>query len=241
MSVAFNKKTRRYERDGKPIPPASIRKMVLATIERAKKRMRGIAAQLVNGTINRPAWFLASRNEVKQMHTALAMVAQGGRAQMNAGSWGRAGQMIRSEINYLRGFERDIANGVRSEVQILADAIKYSDAGYKLYSNMVLTRERELGTGYARRVLDESAAHCEDCPELATEEFVPITEVAEIGASSCGSFCRCDLEYADDMKSVKLVREVDEGPKQINIAYKLKGVESMTDAQVVITVNRPEA
>lgn len=197
MSVAWNKEKHRYERDGKPIPPSSIRKMVLATIERAKERMRGIASQLVNGTINRPAWFLASRNEVKRMHTALAMLAQGGRAQMDAGSWGRAGQMIRSELNYLRGFERDIANELRSEAQILADAIKYSDAGYKLWSNMVLEREKKLGTGFARRILDEGTEHCEDCPALATEEFIPITEVAEIGASSCGSFCHCDIEYAE--------------------------------------------
>lgn len=194
MPVEWDKQKRQYIRNGKPIPPQSVRQLVLDVIEKAKERLSAIATKA--GT-NRAEWFIESREELKRMHMALSMVAQGGRAQMNVRAWGRVGQVIKSEMEYLRGFERDIANGGQSDAEILARAIRYAAAGYKTYQNGVFAREKDAGVGFARRVLDPNAENCEDCPSLATDHFLPITEVAEIGASACGGMCRCELEFME--------------------------------------------
>jgi hypothetical protein len=140
---------------------------------------------------------VSMRDEIRSMHTALAMVAQGGRDQMTNSSWAKVGNVVKTENTYLRGFERDVANGLQSDAQILARAISYAESGYRTYENGVLQREKDAGTGFARRVLDADAENCEDCPGLATEEFLPITEVAEIGDSICQSRCRCQIEYME--------------------------------------------
>lgn len=192
--VEWDKQKRQYIRNGKPIPPASVRQLVLDVIETAKERLSNIAGK---AGANRAEWFIESREELKRMHMALSMVAQGGRAQMDPRAWGRAGQVIKSELEYLRGFERDIANGGLSDAQILARAIQYGESAYKTYQNGVFNRERDAGVGFARRVLDVNAENCEDCPSLATDHFLPITEVAEIGNSSCGGMCRCEVVFAE--------------------------------------------
>lgn len=196
MPTEWDKKARRFIRDGKPVPPESVRRFVVDTVEAAKGRMESIAKGYLDSR-NSAALYTEMLEEIRSMHVALAMVAQGGREQMTNSSWARVGNVIKSERGYLRGFERDVANGKQSDAQILARAIQYAESSYKTYENSVLQREKESGTAYARRVLDSGADHCEDCPSLATEEFLRITEVAEIGDSSCSGRCRCYLEFAE--------------------------------------------
>lgn len=195
MPVNWNPKTRRYVRNGKSIPPDSIRRWVLQTVGQARVRLTTIAEGFVNHR-NTAEWFIKSRGELRAMHTALAMIAQGGRHQMTPKAWGRVGQMIKSEMEYLRQFERDVSKGVVSDAELLARVVNYGEAGYKVYSNMVKQREAEAGM-YARRVLDDPDKSCDDCKAAASEEFVPAHEVKEIGDSQCLSLCRCDVEYAE--------------------------------------------
>jgi hypothetical protein len=146
---------------------------------------------------NTSQWIIDSRSELTKMHTALAMIAQGGREQMDVKSWGRVGQMIRSEAEYLRQFEIDLSKGEVSDAQMLARLIMYGEAGYKTYMGMVKAREAEAGM-YARRILDDSVTeHCDDCISAASGDFVPASEVREIGDSQCSSLCHCDIEYAE--------------------------------------------
>jgi hypothetical protein len=196
MPTIYNPKTRHFERDGKPIRPADVRQWVAETVNSAKARMESIAKGYVEHR-NSAELAVSLREEIRNMHTAMAMVAQGGKDQMTNSAWAKVGNVVKTENAYLRGFERDVANGRQSDAQILARAMMYADSAYKTYENGVLQREKDAGAGYARRVLDDAAEHCEDCPSLATEEFLDITEVAEIGDSTCGGRCRCTIVYAD--------------------------------------------
>lgn len=230
--IIWNPKTRRYVRSGRSLPPDSVRRFVIATVGLARVRLTTIAEAYLRHR-NRAEWFLNTKGELRAMHTALAMIAQGGKLQMEPKSWARAGQMIRSEMDYLRQFERGVANGAVSDAQLLARILNYGDAGRRVYDNMVKRRESDAGM-YARRVLGV-ADHCDECLAESSEDFRPVDDVPDIGSLQCLSLCMCTIEYAESEKALK------HEPKQINIAYKMKGVEGMTDAQVVITVNRPEA
>lgn len=199
MPTEWDKTKRLFIRDGKPIPPATVRQFVVDTVDAAKSRMESIAKGYLEHR-NTAELAVSMREEIRNLHTALAMVAQGGRDQMTNSSWAKVGNVVKTENTFLRGFERDVANGLQSDAQILARAIQYAESGYRTYENGVLQREKDAGTGFARRVLDETAAHCDgdnNCPSLATEEFIPITEMAEIGDSPCGGRCRCTIEFME--------------------------------------------
>lgn len=196
MPTNWNTSKRWYERNGKPIPQERIRQRVLDAVEKAKENLKAIGDSYLDHR-NTAQWIIEARSELTSMHTALAMIAQGGREQMNVRSWGRVGQMVKSEMEYLRKFEIALANGEVSDAQMLARLISYGEAGYKTYSNMVKAREADAGM-YARRVLNGSVKeHCDDCISAASDEFVPASEVREIGDSECGSLCHCDVEYAE--------------------------------------------
>lgn len=76
-------------------------------------------------------------------------------------------------------------------------ASMYSDAAFPTYENSVVSREIDDGVTLGRRVL-EPGDNCEDCIAAATEEFVPLDELPEIGDSVCLSRCRCEFEFQID-------------------------------------------
>lgn len=73
---------------------------------------------------------------------------------------------------------------------------QYSEAAYGTYENSVKAREGEAGAVGVKRVDSGDDAECDDCPLLATDDYVGMDEVTDIGDSSaCGSRCRCWFEF----------------------------------------------
>lgn len=204
--IVWNPKTRRYIRSGRTLPPESVRRFVLETVGLARTRLTTIAENYIDHR-NVAQWFTGTKAELRAMHTALGMIAQGGKNNMTQKSWGRVGKMVRTEFDYLREFERGIANGAVSDAQLLARVLAYGEAGRKVYENMVKAREAEAGM-YARRVL-MPGLNCDDCIEAASDDFVPADEVLEIGASTCGVFCNCLLEFAETESGAAQVEEAE--------------------------------
>lgn len=205
--ITWNPKTRRYVRSGRTLPPESVRRFVLETVGLARVRLTTIAENYVNHR-NVAQWFTTTKGELRAMHTALGMIAQGGKNQMTPKSWGKVGQMVRSEMDYLRQFERGIANGAVSDAQLLARVLGYGDAGWKVYSNMVKAREAEAGM-FARRVTSGGPNTCDDCIAAELEGWVPAADVREIGDSQCVSSCLCDIEYAESEGAAAQVEEAE--------------------------------
>jgi hypothetical protein len=193
----FNPKTRRYSSGGKTVPPETLRAWVSEVMERTRDEMRTVTQSYNEGSINRAAWTIAMRSLISRSHGSLAMLAQGGKNAMDEKSWGRAGQRIKSESEYLRGFERDIANGkAGSGAQILARAQLYANALHGTYEGAVIAREKTAGATRVLRVLGEpKTEHCSDCPGLAGE--YDIDKVPQIGDSECQSACNCYFESVE--------------------------------------------
>lgn len=73
----------------------------------------------------------------------------------------------------------------------------YPESIYGTYENSVKSREVDSGAVGVRRVCLEDPASCEDCPALATEEYVSMEEITDIGdGSACLSNCRCEFEFS---------------------------------------------
>lgn len=155
--------------------------------------MKRIAKLFTEGRINRPAFTIQMREEIVRAHSAMTMLANGGKRAMTERSWGRAGQKIRSEMDFLRGFERDLANDRAGSIaQIQARAEQYSNGLWSTYQNAVQAREKDAGVRKIERVLGSAAEHCADCPSLAG--VYDIDKVPPLGQQACNGACRCYLQ-----------------------------------------------
>ena len=192
-SFTFDKKRRTYFKDGRPVPPETLRAWAAEVTEAARSEMKRATERLIAGEINRPAWAVEMRQLISRSHSALWMLAQGGKEAMDAAKWGAVGQRVKAQADFLRGFERDLANErAGSGAQVLARAQLYANPLHATYQAAVVGREREAGVRRVARVLGESpSGHCDDCPVLAGE--YDIDEVPEIGASACGASCNCEV------------------------------------------------
>lgn len=169
---------------------------VQTAVSNAKEEARGVAQKLVDGTINRAEFELEIRDLIKNHHRAVHVIANGGKDQMAATLWGKAGNVIKEQYEYLTAFVNGIDNGeVQLSPALVNRATMYMDALFASYSNAVHDREVTAGVTFARRILDPAADHCSDCVNWASNEFKPIDEVQPIGSSSCLVRCRCRIEY----------------------------------------------
>lgn len=194
MAFTFDKQKRLYFKDGRPVKAEVLRSWVSEVMERTRGEMESVTKQFLEGSINRAAWTLEMKGLVGRSHSALWMLAQGGRNAMDESAWGSVGQRIKVQLgNHLRGFERDFANDrIASDEQAIARARLYANPLHQTYQAAVLAREKASGASKVLRVLGSPATgHCGDCPDLAGE--YDIDDVPEIGASECGPACNCEI------------------------------------------------
>lgn len=189
----FNKRTRTYSRDGRPVKSETLRLWVSEILEGARGQMKEVTEEFTAGTINRAAWTLQMRQLISRSHGAMWMLAQGGKDAMDSKAWGAAGQKIRSEADFLRGFERAIANGeAGTDAQVVARAQLYANGLHASYQAAVVARERAAGAKRVLRVLGTpQTEHCNDCESLAGE--YDIESVPQIGDTECGPACLCEI------------------------------------------------
>lgn len=72
----------------------------------------------------------------------------------------------------------------------------YADAAYATYENNVSGRESDAGAMGVRRVSEEDDDSCEECPDLAVDDYVLFEEIRDIGDTPCGGRCRCFFEFS---------------------------------------------
>ena len=267
--MRFDPIDRRYEDDnGRPIPPATIRKEIDEWVKVEQKEVEREATKLLAGAITVAALFDFLADKIRAWHSIAGVIAYGGEAQMNPERWARVNEKIQSEIQYLENFQQealasfeaaeriaqevarevDAPSGLESVIEervaealrdaapstalavaagiaaaVIADSIgtkpeivlpesidtqgliggtisaraqQYPNAFYGTYENNVAAREWDYGAIGVRRASLDDESSCEECPELASEEYVSFDEIRDIGDSICGSRCRCWLEFS---------------------------------------------
>jgi len=167
-----------------------------AMMDASAVNMNALTQSLIDGGISLADWQQAMMDEIKITHVASAALSNGGWDQMTQSDWGATGQLIREQYDYLRNYAGEIANGTQAlDGRALVRSDLYADAANGTYWEINKRSMIEDGYDEGRRVLEPGADHCDDCEEYASEGWMPIDDIPEIGNSQCLTRCRCEIEY----------------------------------------------
>ena len=181
---------------GKFVSSASVHDALETVMDASAIRMNNLTQSLIDGEISLASWQSSMMEQIKITHISSAALSQGGWAQMTQSDWSTTGQLIRQQYDYLRNYAADIASGEQAlDGRALVRSDLYADAANGTFWEM--DKRGHLADGYdeGRRVLEPGADHCDDCEEYASEGWMPIDEIPEIGNSQCMTRCRCEIEY----------------------------------------------
>ncbi len=140
-----------------------------AFIESQKARTNELANQLAKGNITIQQWTLSMREEIKTNHITQYLLAHGGRDTMTQADWGRLGQKIRVQYDYLQKFAADVAAGKLTEGQIAARSRMYVESSSQSF--------------------EQGSAMASGTPELP--------QYPGDGATRCMANCKCYWSIAE--------------------------------------------
>jgi hypothetical protein len=206
--MRFDPKKREYVDDnGRVLSPATVRAEVSDYVAQEKKRVESEAKKFVAGTITATSFFMFMKLRIEAWHRVAGAIAYGGKAQIDTERDARIAAKIKSELEYLAGFKRDVLAALArireakkdedSIDWIIHRALMYADSAYATYENNVMAREFDAGVKMGRRVCPEDDASCEECVAAADTYFSLLEDLPEIGTLQCLNNCRCYVVYAE--------------------------------------------
>lgn len=94
--------------------------------------------------------------------------------------------------------------------QVGSRARMYPESVYATYENSVKDRETGAGAIGVRRVTEEDKDVCDPCEQAATDEYVGMDEITDIGTDCEGmSNCRCHYEFSYlNVEPLEIDREI---------------------------------
>jgi hypothetical protein len=205
--IIWNRVDLSYLMNGRPLPQVLVKAAADMACGEIRGRIRVLSDRLQGGAITLDEWYAAMQENTKFLHAAEIALARGGWGEMRERDWQRASEKaleqwegVPGKFPGLRAFAEDISKGrYGSDVSRPSFNIRaqmYADAGHGTYENERTMIHQESGYNYATRVAG-AVDHCPTC--LAEDDKKrPIEDVVEIGASECGSRCRCAIIYSRD-------------------------------------------
>lgn len=208
--MRWNPETRRYVNDrGRTLSSREVRKEVERYVEEEERKAETEAHKLRIGLIAATAFFLYMETRIEAWHKVAGAIAYGGQTQMDQERWARIERIVESEKAYLAGFAGEVAAATELTEAVENRAGMYANAAYSTYENQVRERERDAGVILGRRVCEEDGESCDECIEAATEEYMPLDELSDIGSLQCLNNCRCSIEFSyEGVEPVQIDREV---------------------------------
>lgn len=201
---------RRYRGpDGKPISRRQIKAVIDKLTEHVRRDAGRIASRFDAGSITAAEFASQMRELLKAGHIVAASVGRGGRALMTASDWGRVGRKIAWQNGYLAKFERKLTTGTLSKANTLNRARAYTNSIYISYAQTFQESQAEIFEPDADKVITDqnmlcrliqnSEEGCAECSADADEGWMPVADMAELGSRICGDFCRCEIEFEDEL------------------------------------------
>lgn len=156
---------------------------------------KALAEALRGRQVNLADWEVAMRRHVKNTHLNAIAMERGGWANMRPQDYGRAGQIIREQYGYLRGFAGDVASGKqRLDGTLGVRAKLYSQAARNSYY-----RSKAVNmTGKVTHQMSVRSARdsCWQCVELDRKVFrIDDSSFPLPGRRVCNHNCQCHLSY----------------------------------------------
>lgn len=214
--MRWDEKRRRYvDARGRVLTPRQVRKQVEEYVAEEEDKAEQEAEKLLAGLITATAFFLFMEHKVEAWHKVTGAIAYGGRAQMDAERWERIEKIVEREKSFLVAFRDEVAKSVELTEGVVNRAGMYPNAAYSTYENQVAKREADNGVLMGRRVCESDGASCDECDAAATEEFIPLEEITDIGSLTCLNNCRCEIEFEQhgiEFSSSDLFPVIDQEP-----------------------------
>ena len=194
---SYDRKAGRYRDErGKFLSKAAVEKLVDGRIGKLEGKLKQFTRMLANGNITLDQWQSSVREAIKAAHIQAAIIGHGGRSGMGSAEYGRVGQRLRLEYDYLQRFAGDLLRGAVSAPMALGRIGLYAQSVRGSYWLGAELREQAQGYSLMRRILDDQAQHCSDCLAFAARGIVPIGSVPLPGQRcACGARCRCSVRY----------------------------------------------
>lgn len=199
-SYTYNPATGNYHgADGHPIPRAAIREAVDDLIAGAQVELTALTERMIGGSLALADWQTQSAAILRALHTAAAVAARGGWAQMDPADWGRLGAATKAQYRYLAGFAGDLAAGRVTQGQARTRIGMYGAAARGTYEAQ--TRVQAKGARQLRRMRNRLgvADHCPGCQAMTALGWVDIDDPRFVlpGQRECKTGCHCTLEYTE--------------------------------------------
>ena len=179
---------------GRFVPAAAVQAAVDRVAETTALRLRGLTAQLVDGTLSLVTWQQGMAAELKAAHLATTAAARGGWAQLSPADFGWVGQRLRGQYAYLSQWATALGHGLAPlDGRALARADLYGLAAGNTYTEALRRGARLAGREEERRVLRASES-CAGCRAQAARGWQPAGTLPGIGTQECRARCRCSFE-----------------------------------------------
>jgi len=156
---------------------------------------KALAEALRGRQVSLADWEVGMRRVVKNTHLNAIALERGGYANLTHSDYGRAGQIIREQYGYLKGFAADIASGKqRLDGTLGVRAKLYSQAARtSLYKSKAANMRLEVTHVRTRRSARDS---CRQCLDLDGKVFrINDPSFPLPGQRICRANCQCHLEY----------------------------------------------
>ncbi len=172
-----------------------IRDQLDNVIDASSQVMRAISQQLRDGDISLAEWQTQMMQQIKTTHLAGGAMQRGGWQQMTQADFGRVGQIVRREYDFLRTFAEQIASGQQKLDGTLARrAALYGQQGRPTYLTFWDSTAAQRGFDEERSIL-QPAEHCTECISEDAKDFQPLGQMIPIGQRICRSSDKCLKEY----------------------------------------------
>lgn len=198
QSYTYDRNSGRFRslETGRYVSERRIRDAVDAVADLASRRMGEAAARYRAGQITISDFQAAMLQAIKDSQIASALLAYGGRQQMDPSRWGLVGQQIRVQYQYARQMTADVLDGrQRLNGRLDGRARQYGQASRSLYENIRRQQARiDPAVQYEANHLHASES-CAQCKAQSAQGRVPIGTLVPVGKRTCRSSCRCTLSY----------------------------------------------
>lgn len=199
---------RAFVRDGVYLSRRELKPKIDRLTAFVQREAAKIAERYKAGQISVVDFEIAMRELLKSAHIVAATVGRGGRGLMAAADWGRVGRKIQWQYGYLGKFTRKLAEGRLDKAFSVGRARSYASSIYISYAQSLMATEKEFiadggDTNPARemlcRLVQNSEEGCAECTADADAGWMPVSEMGELGTRICGDFCKCLIEFEDEV------------------------------------------
>ncbi len=198
MAYGYSKNSGRYTNleTGRYVPRDIIFGELNGDVQQFRATAERLAQDLADGKITNTTFSRKLREALKPVITRSAALGAGGMIQLEGKQLSQLGNGARKAYSSLKYLTDQIRRGELTPGQITERARRLGNHAYGAFHRAEQISRVEGGFTLGWRQLSVSSNHCNDCPALETNGYVPVDEIVPIGdGCQCGGRCQCYIVY----------------------------------------------